>query len=143
MGKKPRGGGYKGQRRDRGKTWEQRPQDETDAMKNLKVEEESSSDSNTENDSSEEDVEVSFQVAMWDLGQCDPKRCSGRKLARLGLIKELKLGRRFPGLCLSPLGVSTISPADKDIVQDQGLSVIGEYYSGPNPVGSRGITHKI
>ena len=44
-----------------------------------------------------EDIKVPFNVSMWDVGQCDPKRCSGRKLARMGLIKELKLGRRFPG----------------------------------------------
>ena len=64
------------------------------------------------------------QILLLFFYQCDPKRCSGRKLARLGLITELKLGRRFPGVCLSPLGVNTISPEDKTIVQEQGLSVI-------------------
>lgn len=71
-----------------------------------------------------EEIKVPFSVAMWDVGQCDPKRCSGRKLARMGLIKELKLGRRFPGLCLSPVGTKCVSPEDREIVDSRGVSVI-------------------
>lgn len=71
-----------------------------------------------------DDVEVSFPVAMWDVAQCDPKRCSGRKLARLQMIKELRLGARFTGICLSPMGKQCVSPADSEIVQDHGVAVI-------------------
>jgi len=31
-------------------------------------------------------VEVAFPVAMWDVSQCDPKRCSGRKLAKFEMV---------------------------------------------------------
>ena len=78
MGKKARGGGgggFKGKRRDQGKTW-QRSQDENEAMKNLKTHDDSedSSDDNSEvssseNEEEENDVDVPFQVAMWDVGQ--------------------------------------------------------------------------
>jgi hypothetical protein len=35
------------------------------------------------------------KVAMWDLQQCDPKKCSGRKLSRLGLMKVRTVAAPF------------------------------------------------
>jgi pre-rRNA-processing protein TSR3 len=67
---------------------------------------------------------VSVPLAMWDFGQCDAKRCTGRKLARLGLIQTIQLGVPFKGLILSPEGRSTVSAADRDIVSAHGISVI-------------------
>ena len=114
MGKKAVRGGksYKGTQRSQPKTWQQESENGGDgpSMSSLHLDDKNSSNSNSENsnsedsdgDSSEEtETKVPFQVAMWDVGQCDPKKCSGRKLARLGLIKELKLGKRFPGKYLN------------------------------------------
>ena len=68
-------------------------------------EEEDSEDEDESEDSKEEEKDCApFPVAMWDMSHCDPKRCSGKKMARHGLIKELKLGQKWPGVCLSPKG---------------------------------------
>lgn len=59
-----------------------------------------------------------------DLEQCDPKKCSGRKLSRLGFVKTLRLSQRFNGLILSPLGKQCVSPQDHTIIMEHGLAVI-------------------
>jgi hypothetical protein len=53
------------------------------------------------------------RLAMWDFGQCDAKRCSGRKLARLGMCENLEVKVRFPGVVLTPTATELISPADR------------------------------
>lgn len=67
---------------------------------------------------------VPFRIAMWDVGQCDPKRCTGRKLSRFNMIETLRLGTRFNGIILSPMGTQCVSPEDKEIIDQHGLAVI-------------------
>uniref|UniRef100_A0A0M3K4G7 18S rRNA aminocarboxypropyltransferase n=1 Tax=Anisakis simplex TaxID=6269 RepID=A0A0M3K4G7_ANISI len=86
---------------------------------------ESSSDQGSSSgDEDEETVELPCRLGMFDFKQCDPKRCSGRKLARFGLISLLKLGSKFPGLLLTPTAQCTISSADRDFVLSNGLGVV-------------------
>ncbi|XP_058124780.1 18S rRNA aminocarboxypropyltransferase [Anopheles ziemanni] len=65
-----------------------------------------------------------FAVSMWDLKHCDPKKCSGRKLARHGLIKTLRLGQKFPGLVLTPVGTNCVSPQDREVIKTSGIAVV-------------------
>ncbi|KAI3794516.1 hypothetical protein L1987_37148 [Smallanthus sonchifolius] len=74
---------------------------------------------------SEESPAVSkIQLAMWDFGQCDVKRCTGRKLSRFGLLKELRVGNGFGGIALSPVGQQCISKEDSDLINRKGLAVV-------------------
>eukprot|EP00842_Homolaphlyctis_polyrhiza_P000693 jgi/Hompol1/1624/HPOL_005666-RA len=67
---------------------------------------------------------IPFSVAMWDFDHCDPKRCSGKKLARIGLVSNLRVGQRFPGIVMSPKGKSSVSPKDREIVEKHGIAVV-------------------
>lgn len=61
---------------------------------------------------------------MWDFGQCDSKKCTGRKLARLGSLKELRVSQGWPGVILSPSGKQALSKADHEIVKAYGIAVV-------------------
>ena len=65
-----------------------------------------------------------IDLGMWDLSQCDPKKCSGRKLARLGYVKTLRLTQRFSGIVLTPVAQKCIGPDDREIVESAGIGVV-------------------
>lgn len=85
----------------------------------------SHSDDELDSPSSEDSKSISILTAMWDFGQCDPKRCSGRKLVRLGVTRLLKHKESFHGIVLTPTATQFINPStDKDIVSRCGIAVI-------------------
>ncbi|KAL4781904.1 hypothetical protein BJX76DRAFT_359492 [Aspergillus varians] len=65
-----------------------------------------------------------FKAACWDLGHCDPKRCSGKRLMQFGLMRELAIGQKFQGVVVSPNAKKVISPADKDLLEQFGAAVV-------------------
>ncbi|XP_028555926.1 ribosome biogenesis protein TSR3 homolog isoform X2 [Dendrobium catenatum] len=61
---------------------------------------------------------------MWDFGHCDIRKCTGRKLARFGLLKDLRVNNAFRGIVLSPVGTQCVSKEDHPLVKRQGLAVV-------------------
>ncbi|KAJ9195257.1 hypothetical protein DTO166G4_4806 [Paecilomyces variotii] len=65
-----------------------------------------------------------FKAACWDLGHCDPKRCSGKRLMNFGLMRELQIGHKYPGVVISPNAKRIISPADRELLEQYGAAVV-------------------
>ncbi|KAE9602822.1 putative ribosome biogenesis protein [Lupinus albus] len=65
-----------------------------------------------------------IKLAMWDFGQCDSKKCTGRKLSRMGLIKDLRVSNGFGGIVLSPVGTQCVSREDHSLIKMKGLAVV-------------------
>lgn len=63
-------------------------------------------------------------LAMWDLGQCDRKRCTGARLVRQGAVRELRLGVPWSGVVLTPAGTHAVSSADTALIASRGLAVV-------------------
>ncbi|XP_038720139.1 18S rRNA aminocarboxypropyltransferase [Tripterygium wilfordii] len=72
----------------------------------------------------EEPTAPKIQLAMWDFGQCDAKRCTGRKLSRFGMLKELRVNNGFGGIVLSPVGSQCVSKEDHSLMKRKGLAVV-------------------
>lgn len=65
-----------------------------------------------------------IKKVIFDFEQCDPKKCSGKKLLKTGKISTVRNFRSFKGILLSPRGTQTISPADAELVSSKGIGVI-------------------
>lgn len=70
------------------------------------------------------DAKFPVKLAMWDFDHCDPKRCSGKKLERLGYIRNMRVGQKFQGVVVSPNGKGVVCPDDKEIVESFGAAVV-------------------
>ena len=66
----------------------------------------------------------SFKAAAWDLNHCDAKRCSGKRLIRLGLMRELHVGQKHAGIVISPKAKTLLSPADRGVLEQHGAAVV-------------------
>lgn len=65
-----------------------------------------------------------FKAACWDLGHCDAKRCSGKRLMRLGMMRELHVGQKFAGVVVSPKAKRIVSREDRELVEQYGAAVV-------------------
>jgi len=65
-----------------------------------------------------------FRAACWDLEHCDPKRCSGKRLVRFNMMRELSVGQKFAGVVISPNAKRLISPLDKELIEQFGAAVV-------------------
>ncbi|VVC39360.1 Hypothetical protein CINCED_3A021803 [Cinara cedri] len=95
----------------------------------VKINEEEDSEKNSSDNSSETsdesvEIEVPFKVGMWDLKQCDPKRCTGRKLMRLKMIDKLGMLAKFNGIVLTPVANESVSAKDNPIIAKYGVAVV-------------------
>ncbi|MCJ1467389.1 ribosome biogenesis protein tsr3 [Pseudocyphellaria aurata] len=67
----------------------------------------------------------SFKAFCWDLGHCNPKRCSGNRLMRAGLMTKLPAKQEFfPGVLISPNAKRLVSSADKSLLEQYGAAVV-------------------
>ncbi|KIY03106.1 uncharacterized protein Z520_01573 [Fonsecaea multimorphosa CBS 102226] len=65
-----------------------------------------------------------FKAACWDFGHCDSKRCSGKRLMHFGMMRELPVGQKFPGVVISPNAKQILSPADRELLEQHGAAVV-------------------
>ena len=77
-----------------------------------------------EDEENEEYEEFTIKLSMLYFDQCDPKKCTGKKLERLGLLKEIKFSRNYGGILLTPTGKKICSIEDHDIISKKGICVI-------------------
>uniref|UniRef100_A0A8C4QMI8 18S rRNA aminocarboxypropyltransferase n=1 Tax=Eptatretus burgeri TaxID=7764 RepID=A0A8C4QMI8_EPTBU len=69
-------------------------------------------------------VNIPFPLALWDLKQCDRRRCTGRKLLSKGFVRKLQLGQHWPGLVLTPIATNYVTPCDRELVKQRGVATI-------------------
>lgn len=68
----------------------------------------------------------SVRVYVFDASQCDPKKCSAKRMVRMGLVEEVTRLGRLPrkALLLDPWAKRALSPSDAALAVQRGLVVL-------------------
>jgi len=76
---------------------------------------------------------VAIRLFALHLGQCDPKRCTSKKLARFGMIALHARVRQLPrgGVVLTPEAETALSRDDLPAAEANGLGVIDTSWKHP------------
>ena len=63
------------------------------------------------------------KIVVYHAGQCDPKKCTGLKLKRHGLVRIVRQLKFLPkrAVVLNPFSEIAFSPADRKRIEDFGL----------------------
>ena len=77
-----------------------------------------------EEEEDDEYEEFTIKLSMLYFDQCDPKKCTGKKMERLGLLKEIKFSKNYGGILLTPTSKKICSIEDHDIIAKKGICVI-------------------
>ena len=69
---------------------------------------------------------MTVRVIVYDECQCDPRRCTARKMLRLNLAQEAKGLRNIPrgSIILSPFTDKALSPSDRALALRAGITVM-------------------
>lgn len=72
------------------------------------------------------EMEGPVPIFVYDESQCDPKRCTAKKLIRTGLAIEITDLRRAPRGCiiLDPAAEKAVSAEDREAARAQGILVM-------------------
>ena len=63
-------------------------------------------------------------LLLQNFEQCDPKKCTGVKLMKYGILKEINVTSKFQGLLLTPEGKQTCIKLDAQLIRERGICVI-------------------
>jgi pre-rRNA-processing protein TSR3 len=68
----------------------------------------------------------SVRVFIFDAGQCDPKKCSAKRMVRMKLAEDVTRLGRLPrkAVLLDPWAKKALSPADAELAGQRGLVVL-------------------
>ena len=82
-------------------------------------------DDDSKEENREEEIDE-FTIKLWMIffEQCDPKKCTGKKLQKLGLLSETKFYSSYPGILLTPTGKKIVSSEDAKIIAENGICVL-------------------
>jgi pre-rRNA-processing protein TSR3 len=85
--------------------------------------------------------QVTIPLYFYDGKQCDPKKCSGRKLARFNLARQVHKLNALPpaSLVLMPTTRKVISKDDLDIARKSGVAVLDLSWKATGDVFPAGI----